>query len=41
MKVTMHRDSIKQKETVKATIFLAAGLVYLLIETGNLIVGHL
>lgn len=30
MKVTMHRDSIKQKEIVKATIFLVIGVIYLL-----------
>lgn len=30
MKATLNRDSIKQKEIVKATIFLTIGVIYLL-----------
>jgi len=30
MKVTIDSDSIKQKEIVKATIFIAIGVIYLL-----------
>ena len=30
MKVTMHSDSIKQKEIVKTTIFLIVGTIYIL-----------
>jgi len=41
MKATIHRDSIKQKEIVKATIFLAVGLAYLLIKIGNYLIGNL
>lgn len=41
MKVTIHKDSIKQKEIVKATIFLTIGMLVLLIKVGNLIVNGL
>ena len=36
MKVIMHKESIKQKEIVKTTIFLTIGLIYLLVKVANL-----
>jgi len=41
MKATMYSDSIKQKEIVKATIFMIIGLAYFLIKIGNHMIGHL
>lgn len=41
MKATMYKDSLKQKEIVKAAIFLAIGLAYLLIKMGTLMIGKL
>jgi len=32
MKVTMHSESIKQKEIIKTTIFLTIGVIYLLFK---------
>lgn len=41
MKATMHKESIIQKEIVKAIIFLAVGLAYFFIQLGNHLIGHL
>jgi len=32
MKVRIHRESIKQKEIVKTSIFLTVGLIYLVVK---------
>ncbi len=39
MKVTLHSESIKQKEIVKTTIFLTVGVLYLFSKIGDLFVG--
>ena len=35
MKVTIHKDSIKQKEIVKASIFFTIGMIYILWNVGQ------
>jgi DMSO reductase anchor subunit len=35
MKVSIHKDSIKQKEIVKASIFFAVGIIYILWNLGQ------
>lgn len=38
MKVTINKDSIEQKEIVKATIFLMVGVIYVLWNVGQALI---